>query len=417
MTRSSSSRASRGLAIAAAIAVATVVWPPTSAAAQLLSEPSSPSASEQPDLAEQYPVIELVTMGIGSMIWEKHGHIAICVRFPRPSRDRCFNYGVASFHQPVGMFMSFLRGKDSFWVAATSPERLAEQYRRADRTIFVQKLPLDQEQKRQVIKKLMFDVRPENRYYSYDHFMDNCTTRVRDILDDVTGGKLSKSGKPPAPESFRAYARAGFTGLPWALVITDLFMGRTTDAQPTHYEAMFLPDYLRMAVADEFGAEPEIVYQRQGAPHPTEGSSGRFGFFLIILLTTAPAWATRLWGRFRRLGLGIAIFFPALIGLVLWFGVVVSPVPYVRFNEAALLCMPLDFALPFLTGRRLILYARARVAIILLASLLMAIGVFHQPIWVLALWPLIPLGTVVLPDLMAQRQAAASAAALGDEEQ
>lgn len=355
-------------------------------------------------LADEYPRIELVTMGIGSQIWEKHGHIAICV-YLRPGRGRCYNYGVANFHEPVGMFMSFLRGEPSFWVAATTPQRLYAQYRRADRTIYVQRLPLPREAKIEIIKKLAFDVKVENRYYSYDHFYDNCTTRVRDIIDDATGGALSKTDHPAAPETFRAYARAGFTGLPWALLVTDLAMGRSTDARPTHYEAMFLPDYLRDAVAAELGAEPEVVYQRVGPPHPEEGSSGRLVLLLIIVVTTASAWATRLAGRFERLGMGFAVFFPALIGLVLWFGVIVSPVPYVRFNEAALVFWPLDFALPFLGARKRSLYARTRVAVILAVSVLLAVGVFRQPIWVFLLWPLIPAGTVVLPELMAWRRA------------
>ena len=352
-------------------------------------------------------------MGIGSLIWEKHGHIAICV-YLREDRGRCYNYGVANFRQPVGMFMSFLQGDPSFWVEATTPERLYAQYRYADRTIFVQRLPLPRDQKIRIIEKLAFDVKRENRYYSYDHFHDNCTTRVRDIIDDATGGRLSKTDHPPAPETFREYARAGFTGLPWALLATDLAMGRSTDVHPTYYEAMFLPDYLRNAVTEEFGVEPVIVYRRRGKPHPTEGSSGRLGLLLIILLTTAPAWATRLWRRFERLGLGVAVFLPAVIGLVLWFGVIVSPVPYVRFNEAALIFWPLDFALPFLAGRKLVIYSRVRVAILLGVSLLLALGVFRQPIWVLILWPLIPLASVVLPEIVASRRVAAASRSTGE---
>ena len=42
-----------------------------------------------------------------------------------------------------------------------------------------------------MIDKLEYDILDEHRYYAYDHFWDNCTTRVRDILDDVTGGALS----------------------------------------------------------------------------------------------------------------------------------------------------------------------------------------------------------------------------------
>lgn len=344
-------------------------------------------------------------MGIGELIWERHGHIALCIGYADRSRDRCYNYGVSSFSKPISMAWGFLTSADNFWVAATSPGSMLRLYAAADRSIWVQRLPLTPEQKQKVIAKLEHDVKRENRYYSYDHFFDNCTTRIRDIIDDATGGVLSKADEPRVALTFRDYARRGFLGNRGALLITDIAMGRITDQHPTYYQAMFLPAFLRKAVREQMGVEPHLLYRRRGPPAPTDAPSGRWLLLIIILLITAPAWATRLWGRFERLGLGIAIVPPALIGLILWFGAVVSPIPYIRWNEAVLVFVPLDFALLFLGPRRRLLYAQIRVALLVLFSLLLAVGVFVQPLWVPLFWPLIPLASIALPPLLRRRAA------------
>ena len=62
------------------------------------------------------PTIELVTMGVGSLIWERHGHIALCVHYDDPHDDRCYNYGIGDFYHPLRMAWGFFRGTGSFWV-------------------------------------------------------------------------------------------------------------------------------------------------------------------------------------------------------------------------------------------------------------------------------------------------------------
>jgi hypothetical protein len=44
----------------------------------------------------------------------------------------------------------------------------------------------------------------------------------------------------------------------------------------------------------------------------------------------------------------------------------------------------------FLSPARRRLYARVRVGMIVLVALLLLVGVLHQPIWPLLLWPLVP---------------------------
>jgi Domain of unknown function (DUF4105) len=337
------------------------------------------------------PTIELVTMGVGALIWERHGHIALCVRYGRRGRDACYNYGVAEFHKPLNMAWAFFRGSNGFWVEPQSTAQLIRTYVYRDRTVWVQPLPLTPEQKRKVIEKLEYDDHDEHRYYAYDHFLDNCTTRVRDIIDDATGGALRAMNEPTDDRTFRDLAREGFFGKRIPLLVTDLAMGRSTDRVPTYWERMFLPDYLRVAVEKKWGIKPYVLYERRGTPPLKEGPSGRVLLALVILALTAPAWATRLWGRFQRAGLAVAVVPYVLFGSVLWFLAAISPLDYVRWNETCLILFPLDIALiAFLAPARRRIYARFRVGMLVLLALLDAVSVIRAPLLAPILWPLIP---------------------------
>lgn len=343
------------------------------------------------EIYSDYPVVELVTMGVGSLIWERHGHIALCVRYADPSEDTCYNYGIGDFHKPLSMAAGFFRGTRSFWVGPQDPMQMMAIYLYADRTIWVQPLPLTSEQEQQVIAKLQSDIREENKHYAYDHFWDNCTTRVRDVLDDAVGGGLRAMKEPTDGRTYRDLAREGFYGMRLPLLITDIAMGRVTDREPTYYERMFLPDYMRDAAATYWKIQPTVVYERKGPPSLKDGPSGRVLFALVILLLTAPAWATRLWGRLQRTGLALAVVPYVFLGSVFWFLAIISPLPYVEMNESCLVLLPTDVLLVwFLSPERRRLYARIRVGMLAVTAALLAVGVLAQPIWPLLLWPLVP---------------------------
>src|SRR5882757_11034762 len=104
--------------LAVALLLAVLSATPARAEPRLLTGPHDPP--EVAKLYEQKPVIVLVTMGIGSLIWERHGHIALCVLYDDQRDDVCYNYGVGDFQHPIGMAWGFLRGGGSFWVAKTS---------------------------------------------------------------------------------------------------------------------------------------------------------------------------------------------------------------------------------------------------------------------------------------------------------
>jgi hypothetical protein len=374
----------------------------------------------KPEFAKYYaeePTIELVTMGIGALIWERHGHIALCVRYHDPRKDACYNYGIADFHKPLSMAWGFFRGTHSFWVGKMRPDQMLWVYQNADRTIWYQPIPLNAEQKQKVIDKLEYDILDEHRYYAYDHFDDNCTTRVRDIIDDATGGALRSMPEEPDGRTFRDLAREGFYGMRLPLLITDLAMGRSTDRVPTYWERMFLPQYLREAVHKKWGIEPYVAYERRGPPPLDDGPSGRVLLAFIIILLTAPAWATRLWGRFQRAGLAVAVVPYVLLGSVFWFLAAISPLPYVRGNETCLILLPADILLiAFLSPERRRTYARFRVGMLALIAVLNVIGIVKAPLLAPILWPLIPSLVVGFWPPAAEQAAAAGKEPKGSKE-
>lgn len=371
--------------------------------------------TEAPAGSGDSPTIELVTMGIGSLIWERHGHIALCVTHrgmaiamhqPEPG-DYCYNYGIGDFHDPLKMVWGFFRGTHSFWVGKDTPPNMLYVYKHFDRTIWAQKLPLDDAQKQKVIAKLEDDITEEHRYYAYDHFDDNCTTRIRDIIDNVTNGALSKMTDLTDGRTYRDLAREGFEGMRLPSLATDVAMGRSTDRVPTYWDRMFLPQFLREAVQTRWGLKPQILYQRtecrgsedkscieRGIPSVANPPSGRVLAALVIILLTSPVWLTRLIGKFQRTGLAFAILPYWLLGTIETFLAIISPLPYVRVNETCLAWLPLDLAILFLSPENKVKYAKARLALIALQAVLMLINVFHQPLWPELLWPAIPMATV-----------------------
>ena len=69
-------------------------------------------------------------------------------------------------------------------------------YRRLGRTITLQRLNLTAQQKRRLRADLRRNALDENKYYRYDYFVDNCSTRLRDALDRALDGALRAATRP-----------------------------------------------------------------------------------------------------------------------------------------------------------------------------------------------------------------------------
>ncbi len=347
----------------------------------------------------QAPFIELYTFERGPVIFEKFGHSAMCLRYHDPARESvCFNYGITDFQGGASLVWGFLRSHQKFWVAPTSEDELVRFYEWEDRTIWRQTLPLTEAQAREIEDKLWFDSREENRYYYYDHFFDNCTTRLRDMIDKATGGALAKGADVDYPLTFRQIGLAGMAEFPPIVGLSDFVVGRTLDRKPTSWEAMFLPDVLRSEVEARLGATSELVYRRKGAPFPMEGGTDRGWILLVALGFFLPLGVAIAVRRGVRLALVWAAIPLVLMGLLIWGLAIVCSIPGLRWNEAVFLYVPFDVLLPILRGESRRQYAQVRAGMVVWAAILCAVGVFKQPLWIPILCAFVPHALVAAAD-------------------
>ncbi|MEL7369070.1 MAG: DUF4105 domain-containing protein, partial [Myxococcota bacterium] len=110
----------------------------------------------------------------------------------QPVFERVYDYGLFDGSSPT-LVADFLQGRMRYWVGVTTLHRTMRRYRATNRDVAAQKLRLTQDRALELLRKLEENIKPENRFYRYDYYYDNCSTRVRDVIDDVTEGAVKKA--------------------------------------------------------------------------------------------------------------------------------------------------------------------------------------------------------------------------------
>jgi hypothetical protein len=325
--------------------------------------------------------VDLYTMGPGDDLFSKFGHAALCVS-GRSEVPLCYNYGTSDFSRPVGLGWEVVRGRALFWVSVSDLETMLVSFELEDRSIYRQALPFTEAQATRLALALEKDALPENRAYVYNHFLENCSTRPRDHIDEVSGGLLRRA-RISETGTFRSYGTEGLSRASMLLVPAgDFLMGRWVDRPIDAYAAMFIPEVLRGAVETVFNAAPETVYARTGPEPPTRVKSGRLALLAGALFAAAAFLGSIFLGPktqrvFRKIG---AIVLGSL-GAILLTAAVVSVLPELRRNELLLVFFPLDFVLASSNRAFVSSYSTMRLAVLALVAVLRAAGLLLQPLW------------------------------------
>ncbi|HEX6039187.1 DUF4105 domain-containing protein [Longimicrobium sp.] len=217
-----------------------------------------------PVLPDTGLTVVLLTMGQGDMVWEKFGHNALWIHDPARGTDRVYNYGMFDFRSP-GYWGRFLKGNWLYELGVQSIQNTVYQYQYFNRAMWAQELNLTPAQKRELQGLLETNALPQNREYLYDYYRDNCSTRIRDVLDRVTGGALRRTaGDSLTGTTYRWHSErliasdgASYFGLAGGL-------GPAADRNITAWEEMFLPFKVQqqvrnVRVADASGRPVPLV--------------------------------------------------------------------------------------------------------------------------------------------------------------
>jgi hypothetical protein len=189
--------------------------------------------------------VYLMTMGPGKAVWERFGHNAIWIHDAQRGTDEAYNYGLFDLRQEK-FLVRFLQGRMWYWMQGFPAQSYVETYRRANRSVWIQELEMTPEAKRELQVFLEWNERPENRFYHYDYYRDNCSTRVRDALDRALRGRIHEyAATRPTGKTYRFHTRRLTANDP--LVYTGLLigLGQPVDRKISAWEEMFLPLALR----------------------------------------------------------------------------------------------------------------------------------------------------------------------------
>jgi hypothetical protein len=189
--------------------------------------------------------ISLLTCGPGNELYSAFGHSAIRIKDPAYG-DIVFNYGTFSFDQP-NFYLRFAQGRLLYRLSVESFRNFEEFYIYENRSITEQELNLTLQQKQKLYDLLAENYLPENREYRYHFFYDNCSTRIRDIIEKALNNEVSyqypdSAGKKSFRQMTDEYLIPGKQS--WGDFGIDLCLGLPTDHIATAYQEMFLPDYL-----------------------------------------------------------------------------------------------------------------------------------------------------------------------------
>ena len=257
-------------------------------------------ATAVPDTPKDGAEAWLVTFGPGEIYWERFGHNAIWLREPSAGLDHTFNFGFFDFEQE-DFFLRFIRGRMLYFSVAQPAEREFQFYRSQNRSIHLQKLELTPPQYLQLRDYLLHEIRPENRDYRYDYYLNNCSTRIRDALDIALDGALSERTKPvPAELNFREQTRRLTQMQFWYYLGLELGLGFPVDREISRWDEMFIP----MVVADEVAKMSAgtdragqalisvnlMLYESTGQEVAVVPVSVWYRYLVFGLLLTAVAW-------------------------------------------------------------------------------------------------------------------------------
>jgi hypothetical protein len=294
--------------------------------------------------------IKVVTFGEGDDVTEWFGHAAVVVEDRRLHESRLYNYGEYSFDR--AMVGRYAMGHLEFSVGERPVERTLALYGARDRAVRMQELWLSPAQKLALAARLADNVLPAHRRYLYDHYADNCTTRVRDVLDAVLGGQL-RAQAAPTTKTLRQRTQEKTSVSPTMGWLIDFILNDSADQPMTTWQEAFLPDQLEKQLAaatvvDETGAAHPLVQatstwwpsSRPPLPPPTPLST----YAGAGLVVAAIALLLR---RRRALG-GVSVVVGGAFGAVgsaLFFMATFTDHHVARGNENLLLASPLTLLL------------------------------------------------------------------------
>lgn len=341
--------------------------------------------------------ISLITCGPGEEIWETFGHA--CIRVIDSTRvdaerDKIYNYGFFEASEDNPLLKQVFTGWLVDFVDTITYDELMIEYRAKRRSLNEQVFLLTDQQKEEVVKFLRNNLKKENRYYNFDTFYDNCSTRIRDLFVLLFGKRLV-FGPVLEKDCRLTFRQATINRMCveqekyWFRFALNLTYASRSDRVMSDGDAMFLPTYL----AKGFGGATLDGKPLCGAITPiqaetivwTDTSDRPIKYLflvaaVVVIVTTIKP--RSVWAYILRYSY---VIFTGLIGIGMVYLMVLNGEPAWKDNWNVLWALPLNVVFPFLNSRLKGWYGIVAIVLIAISFILHFAGVQY-----LALPELIP---------------------------
>lgn len=207
--------------------------------------------------------ISLLTVAPGEELYSTFGHSALRITDTVTHQDIVYNYGTFNFDDP-DFYTKFVRGKLMYYLSTDDFQSFQYQNQADNRAMTEQVLQLSCAEKRNVIMLLEANMMAQNRFYKYDFLFDNCTTRLRDLIEKATDSSVHFGNVLKAKTTFRdlIHVYLNNNDKQWSKLGIDILLGSKTDVQMSNYEVMFLPDYLLETFDSSMVHERSLVSEK-----------------------------------------------------------------------------------------------------------------------------------------------------------
>jgi hypothetical protein len=206
-------------------------------------------------------LIYLITCGPGTETYSIYGHSALRIVLAEKKSDLVYNWGVFDFDTP-NFAWKFAKGRLDYLLAVEPIQDFLREYVYEKRYVESQKINLTPDETAKLVSLINENLKPENLKYRYDFYYDDCSTRIRDLIEKAVGEKLlyppATGGKSP---TFREMVGKYQEPYPWLKFGIDLLLGSPSDKMTSYRERMFLPIPMQQELS-------EAVVNRDGKMTP-----------------------------------------------------------------------------------------------------------------------------------------------------
>ncbi|MFZ1305884.1 MAG: DUF4105 domain-containing protein [Ferruginibacter sp.] len=272
--------------------------------------------------------ISLLTCTPGDELYSTFGHSAFRIIDSSKAfndwRDVVYNYGTFSFDDD-GFYLKFVQGKLLYYVSATGFEDFKYDYQSTNRGITEQVLNLSAAEKITVQNFLNNNLKEENKFYKYDFFFDNCTTRLRDILKNQHDSAFSQVAVMPVGSRFRQaiHQYLDKNNKDWSKLGIDILLGQPCDGVMTAADMQFLPDNLMKSL--DSSNHPMVVSSQNLYTITHENEKGSFFtpfvvFSLLAIFIVLIGYSKNKFAQAFLYGFdGLFFFLTGVLGIILIF--------------------------------------------------------------------------------------------------